>query len=99
LVDGTQPNPKKIAEYWAVAASAKPGGALRPVPTAVPPSTIREGLLNGTPQEVIEQAAEWRDHGLRYLVVANMSALQSSLRKGLGSSTPFFKILRGLKRL
>jgi phthiodiolone/phenolphthiodiolone dimycocerosates ketoreductase len=65
----------------------------------VPVSLMKDGLLNGTPQEVVEQAAEWRDHGLRYLVVANVSILQPSLRKGLASSTPFFKILRGLKRL
>ena len=49
--------------------------------------------------EVIEQAAEWRDHGLRHLVVANASILQPSLRRGLASGAPFFKILRGLKKL
>jgi hypothetical protein len=31
---------------------------------------------------VIEQVAEWRAHGLRYIVVANSSGLQRSLRKG-----------------
>ncbi|OBA99037.1 photosystem I reaction center subunit VIII [Mycobacteriaceae bacterium 1482268.1] len=65
----------------------------------VPASLLRDSVLNGTPDEVIEQAAQWRDHGVRYLVAANVSILQPSLRKGLASSAPFFKILRGLKRL
>jgi phthiodiolone/phenolphthiodiolone dimycocerosates ketoreductase len=65
----------------------------------VPVSLLKEALLSGTPEDVIEQAAEWRDNGLRYLVVANVSILQPSLRKGLAAGTPFFKILRGLKKL
>ena len=50
-------------------------------------------LLVGTPDEVIDQAAEWRDHGLQYLVVCNISALQPSLRRALAASAPFMKIL------
>lgn len=65
----------------------------------VPPSLMKDTVLNGTPEEVIEQAAEWRDNGLRYLVVANVSMLQPSLRKSLAAAAPFFKILRGLKKL
>lgn len=66
----------------------------------VPKSLLTDGpLLNGTPEEVIEQAAQWRDHGVRYLVAANVGLLQPSLRKGLASNTPFLKILRGLKKL
>jgi phthiodiolone/phenolphthiodiolone dimycocerosates ketoreductase len=65
----------------------------------VPASLMKETVLNGTPEEVIEQAAEWRDHGVRHLVVANLSMLQPSLRKGLATGAPFFKILRGLKKL
>lgn len=65
----------------------------------VPVSLMKETVLNGTPEEVIEQAAEWRDHGLRYLVAANVSLLQPSLRKGLAAGAPFFKVLRGLKKL
>jgi phthiodiolone/phenolphthiodiolone dimycocerosates ketoreductase len=48
---------------------------------------------------VIDQAADWRDHGLRYLVARNVSILQPSLRKSLASNVPFFQILRGLKKL
>jgi hypothetical protein len=36
---------------------------------------------------------------VRYLVVANASMLQPSLRKGLAASAPFFRILRALKKL
>ena len=65
----------------------------------VPLSLLKEALLTGTPDEVIDQAAEWRDHGLRYLVVCNVSILQPNLRKAFATSAPFFKVQRGLKRL
>jgi phthiodiolone/phenolphthiodiolone dimycocerosates ketoreductase len=65
----------------------------------VPVSLLKEAVLTGTPEDVIEQAAEWRDHGLRYLVVWNVSILQPSLRTGLAAGAPFFRILRGLKKL
>jgi phthiodiolone/phenolphthiodiolone dimycocerosates ketoreductase len=65
----------------------------------VPVSLLKEALLSGTPKDVIDQAAEWRDHGLRYLVVCNVSILQPSLRKSLASTAPFFRILRSLKKL
>jgi phthiodiolone/phenolphthiodiolone dimycocerosates ketoreductase len=65
----------------------------------VPVSLLKDAFLAGTPNQVIDQAAEWRDHGVRYLVVNNVSVLQPALWKGIASSAPFFKILRGLKRL
>jgi phthiodiolone/phenolphthiodiolone dimycocerosates ketoreductase len=65
----------------------------------VPPPVVREVFLNGTPDEVIDQAAQWRDHGARYVVVADASSLQRSLRNGLAAMMPFAKILRGLKKL
>ena len=65
----------------------------------VPAALVRETTLNGTPEEVIEQAAQWRDCGVRYMVLINASFLQPSLRKGLASAMPFNKIVRGLKRL
>jgi phthiodiolone/phenolphthiodiolone dimycocerosates ketoreductase len=60
---------------------------------------MTEAFLTGTPDEVIEQAAHWRDHGLRYIVVANVSTLQPSLRKSLTASIPLATILRRLKKL
>jgi phthiodiolone/phenolphthiodiolone dimycocerosates ketoreductase len=65
----------------------------------VPPSLLKDAVLQGTPDEVVDQVAEWRDHGLRYPVMANMSTMQPSLWRGLAASTPFAKILRGLRRL
>jgi phthiodiolone/phenolphthiodiolone dimycocerosates ketoreductase len=65
----------------------------------VPLSVVQGASLCGTAAEVIEQAAEWRDHGVRYLVLGNISTLQRSLRKGLTATAAFNKIVRGLKRL
>ena len=65
----------------------------------VPPTLLREVWLNGTPKEVVEQAAQWRDCGVRYMVLLNSSPLQRSLRKGLAATQPFNKIVRELKRL
>ncbi len=65
----------------------------------VPTSVMREYFLTGTPDEVIDQAAEWRDCGVRYLVLSNSSFVQPSLRKGLMSAIPFNKIVRGLKKI
>jgi phthiodiolone/phenolphthiodiolone dimycocerosates ketoreductase len=65
----------------------------------VPRSLLEEMYLTGTPDQVIEKVAEWRDHGLRYVVVANSSGAQRSLRKGMASAVPFAKIMRGLKKL
>jgi phthiodiolone/phenolphthiodiolone dimycocerosates ketoreductase len=65
----------------------------------VPPGLIQDSLLAGTPEDVVDQAAQWRDRGVRYLVVTNVSILQPSLRKGLAAGAPFMKVLRGLKRL
>jgi S1-C subfamily serine protease len=65
----------------------------------VPPPVVREVFLSGTPDEVVDQAAQWRNHGARYIVVADASALQRSLRNGLSAAIPFGRILRGLKKL
>ncbi|MDT5011722.1 MAG: phthiodiolone/phenolphthiodiolone dimycocerosates ketoreductase [Mycobacterium sp.] len=80
--------PQTLDEQTVLSATAK-----------VPMSLMKEVLLTGTPDDVIAQAAEWRDHGVRYIVAANISTLQPSLRKGMEASIPFAKILRGLKRL
>jgi phthiodiolone/phenolphthiodiolone dimycocerosates ketoreductase len=65
----------------------------------VPASLLKDAFLTGTPDEVIDQAAEWRDHGVRYLVVNNVSFLQPKLLKALAASAAFLKILRRLKKL
>jgi phthiodiolone/phenolphthiodiolone dimycocerosates ketoreductase len=65
----------------------------------VPASLMKELTFNGTPDEVIDQVAEWRDHGLRYLLIINGSPLNPKLRKTLAANAPFLKILRRLRKL
>ena len=65
----------------------------------VPLSMFKECMLTGTPDDVIDQFADWRDQGVRYPVVCNISGLQPSLRKGMAASIPLTRILRGLRKL
>src|SRR3979490_1351873 len=65
----------------------------------VPVTLLKEAFLTGTPDDFIDQVAQWRDHGVRYIVVCNISTLQPSLRKGLTASIPLATILRRLKKL
>ena len=65
----------------------------------VPASLMKEINFHGTPDEVLDQIAEWRDHGLRYLNVISASMLNPRLRKSLAASVPHVKVLRGLKKL
>jgi phthiodiolone/phenolphthiodiolone dimycocerosates ketoreductase len=65
----------------------------------VPRSLMDEMTLNGTPSEVLDQVAEWRDHGVRYLVVFNGSVAQQRIRGIAASLSPYARLLRGLRRL
>jgi len=65
----------------------------------IPPSLLTDLMLSGTPDEVLDQAAEWRDHGMRYAVMNNLSSVQPSLRRSLAATIPFTQMLRGLRRL
>jgi phthiodiolone/phenolphthiodiolone dimycocerosates ketoreductase len=65
----------------------------------VPLSVVKGMMLNGTVGDVLEQAAEWRDHGVRYLVVVNFGPMQPDIRGALGAVLPFNKVVRGLKKL
>jgi phthiodiolone/phenolphthiodiolone dimycocerosates ketoreductase len=65
----------------------------------VSPDVQRDFTLAGTPNEVLDQAAEWRDRGVRYFVLANLTPMQRSLRNGLATLPLFYKIVRGLKKL
>ena len=49
----------------------------------IPPTLLREIVLNGTPDEVIEQAAQWRDCGVRYMVLMNCSPSSGACVRGL----------------
>jgi phthiodiolone/phenolphthiodiolone dimycocerosates ketoreductase len=66
---------------------------------AAPISLLKQYLLTGTPDEVIDQLAVYREHGVRYPVLANVSAVQTKLSRGLYSALPFTKILRGIRKL
>jgi len=64
-----------------------------------PRSLVEELFAVGTPDEIIEQIAEFRDNGLRYLVVGNAGAIQPSLRKSAAVTAPYIKVVRGLRKL
>jgi len=64
-----------------------------------PRSLVRELFAVGTPDEVIGQIADFRDNGLRYLVVGNAGAIQPSLRKSASATAPYVKVVRGLRKL
>jgi phthiodiolone/phenolphthiodiolone dimycocerosates ketoreductase len=66
---------------------------------AVPASLMKETCFHGTADEVLDQVADWRDHGLRYLLVLNASQLNPKLRKGAAASLPLSRVLRGLRKL
>lgn len=65
----------------------------------VPPSLIREFTLAGTPPQILEQLAEWRDQGLAYPVMLNMGLMQPNLRTGVMSNIAFARVLRGIRKL
>ena len=60
----------------------------------VPRSLVEELFAVGTPSEVVEQIAEFYDHGMRYLVLGNAGAIQPSLRKSAANTAPYIKVVR-----
>jgi phthiodiolone/phenolphthiodiolone dimycocerosates ketoreductase len=66
---------------------------------AVPISLLRQFVLTGTPDEVIDRLAVWRDHGVSYPVLCNISVVQTKLSRGLAATLPFAQILRGIHKL
>ena len=65
----------------------------------VPLSAIKGMILHGTPADVIDQAAVWRDHGVRYIVVVNFGPMGPNLRTALSTVLPFNTAVRRLKKL
>jgi phthiodiolone/phenolphthiodiolone dimycocerosates ketoreductase len=65
----------------------------------VPPSLIRNFVLAGTPSEILEKLAEWRDQGMTYPVLLNMGLLQPSLPTGVLTNIAFVRMLRGIGKL
>jgi len=66
---------------------------------AAPLSLIRQCLLSGTPDEILDQLAAYRDHGVRYPVLLNASPIQPKLSRGLPTALPFMRILRGIRKM
>src|SRR6201993_3571632 len=64
-----------------------------------PRSLVEELFAVGTPDEVVDQIREFREHGLRYLVVGNAGAIQPSLRKSATATAPYVKLVRALRKL
>ena len=62
-------------------------------------SALKQYILSGTPDEVIDQLAAYRDHGVRYPVLCNISVVQAKLSRGLAATLPFMKILRGIRKM
>ena len=60
---------------------------------------VEELFAVGTPDEVIDQIAEFRDHGLRHLVLGNAGAIQPSLAKSAATTAPYVKVARALRKL
>jgi phthiodiolone/phenolphthiodiolone dimycocerosates ketoreductase len=73
--------------------------SIRETAAKVPLSVVKGMVLNGTVNDVLEQAAEWRDHGVRYIVVINFGPMAPGLRNALATVGPFNKVVRGLKQL
>lgn len=65
----------------------------------IPPSFMREMALVGSPTEVLDQAAEWRDCGVRHMLLVNVAFMQRSLRNAIGGLLPFMKVVRGVRKL
>jgi phthiodiolone/phenolphthiodiolone dimycocerosates ketoreductase len=65
----------------------------------IPTEVVRNGLLTGTPTEIADRVAEWRDHGVRYLVLVNIGPMQRHLRKGLASAVAFTQAVSRIKKL
>ncbi len=54
-------------------------------------SLLEELFAVGTPAEVIDQLAEFRDNGMRHVVLGNAGAIQPSLRKSAATTVPFVR--------
>jgi phthiodiolone/phenolphthiodiolone dimycocerosates ketoreductase len=65
----------------------------------IPASVLREFYLHGTPDEILDQVAEWRDCGVRYFVLANLATVARSLKTALTSSLSFTEVLRKIRKL
>jgi phthiodiolone/phenolphthiodiolone dimycocerosates ketoreductase len=64
-----------------------------------PTSLIRNFVLAGTPSEILDQLAEWRDQGLSYALLLNLGVLTPNMATGLLTTLPYIRMLREVKKL
>ena len=64
-----------------------------------PTSLIRNFTLAGTPSEILDKLAEWRDNGVEYPILLNLGQLQPSLTKSMLTNAAFAQILHGIRKL
>jgi phthiodiolone/phenolphthiodiolone dimycocerosates ketoreductase len=50
----------------------------------VPLSLLKDACLQGTPDEIVDQIADWRDHGLSYPVLLNLEHAAAEFSAGPG---------------
>ncbi|WP_024802771.1 LLM class flavin-dependent oxidoreductase [Nocardia sp. BMG51109] len=65
----------------------------------VSPAMVRDYCVVGKPDEIRDQIAVWRDHGLRYPVLVNFSSVHPKFGPVLTSNLPIIRALRKLRQL
>ncbi|MFW0794970.1 LLM class flavin-dependent oxidoreductase [Gordonia sp. CPCC 205515] len=66
---------------------------------AAPPALVRAMVHHGTADELVDQVAEWRDHGVRHVVASTYNVLRPNMIRGFTSDTSFLQALRRIRRL
>ncbi|MFD4640180.1 LLM class flavin-dependent oxidoreductase [Lentzea sp. NPDC058436] len=65
----------------------------------VPPSLVREYCLAGTPGEIRDRLADWRDHGLRHALLLNLGSFGRGVRQSALAMKSFVQAVRSARTL
>ncbi|MGW6796320.1 LLM class flavin-dependent oxidoreductase [Streptomyces chartreusis] len=65
----------------------------------VPPAMVRDYCLVGSPEEIRDQLAVWRDHGLRHALLLNLGSFGQSIRQAVTAVPYFVRTLRLVGKL
>lgn len=65
----------------------------------VPASLVREYCLTGSANEIRDQLAEWRDHGLRHVLLLNLGSFGRGIRQSVMAIPTFVHALRLASKL
>jgi phthiodiolone/phenolphthiodiolone dimycocerosates ketoreductase len=60
----------------------------------VPASLVRDYCLAGSPDDVRDQLAVWRDHGLRHALLLNLGGFGQGVRQSVMAVPSFVRALR-----